>query len=121
MYKSVTSEGPLSTANRRKSYYEHKFPFAKPVEDLIESSQRTFLYVPILTSLQLLLKKTEKVEKVQETTSQFPGQFSSYCDGSYFQENELLSDEGQTLLIILYAMCKPSRNIKEKYVQFIGH
>lgn len=102
LYTSVTSEGPLSTAKRRKSYYEDKFPFAKPVEYLIESSQRTFMYVPILTSLQLLLKKTDVLEKVQETTSQLPGQYSSYCDGSYFQENELLSDEGPKLSIILY-------------------
>lgn len=94
LHKSVTSEGPLSTAKRRKSYYEEKFPFVKPVEYLIESSQRTFMYMPILTSLQLL-KKTDVLWKVQETTSQLAGQYLPHCDGSYYQENLLLSEVGQ--------------------------
>ncbi|KAK0142283.1 hypothetical protein N1851_020018 [Merluccius polli] len=102
LYKSVTSKGPLSTAKRRKSYYEEKFLIVKPVEYLIESSQRTFTYVPILTSLQMLLKKTDVCEKIQETTSQLPGQYLSHCDGSYYQENALFSSEGQKLSIILY-------------------
>lgn len=31
LHKSVTFEGPLSTAKRRKTYYEEKFPFVKPI------------------------------------------------------------------------------------------
>lgn len=102
LHKSVTSEGPLSTAKRRKSYFEEKFPFIKPVEYFIESSQRTYMYVPILTSLQLLLQKPDVLEKVKETTPHLPGQYLSYRDGSYYKENQLLSDEGQNLSIILY-------------------
>lgn len=102
LHKSVTSEGPLSTAKRRKTYYEDKFPFVKPIEYLIESSQHTYMYVPILTSLQMLLKKADVLEKINETSSQLPGQYMSYCDGSYYQENQLLSAEGQNLSILLY-------------------
>lgn len=102
LHKSITCEAPLSTAKRRKSYYEDKFPLVKPVEYLIESSQHTCMYVPILSSLQVLLKKADVFEKVQETTTQQPGQYSSYRDGSYCQENPLLSDEGLKLSLILY-------------------
>jgi len=46
LHKSVTSDGPLSTAKRRKSYYEWNFPYVKPVEYLIESSiQFSFIYI----------------------------------------------------------------------------
>ncbi|KAF0047693.1 hypothetical protein F2P81_001326 [Scophthalmus maximus] len=53
----------------------------------------TYMYMPILTSLQQLLKKFDVFEKVQETKSQMPGQYTSHCDGSYYQENLLFSDE----------------------------
>lgn len=102
LHKSVTSEAPLSTAKRRKSYYEENFPFVKPVEYLIESTKRTFMYVPILTTLQLLFTKTDVLEKVQETMPPSPGHYSSYRDGSYYHENAFFSDEGQKLSIILY-------------------
>lgn len=102
LHKCITSEGPLSTAKRRKSYYEANFPFVKPVEYLIESSKHTFMYVPILTSLQLLLKKADVLEEVKRAPTQIPGHFKSFCDGSYYQENVLLSQEGPKLSIILY-------------------
>ncbi|KAF7656394.1 hypothetical protein LDENG_00041990 [Lucifuga dentata] len=60
------------------------------------------MYVPILTSLQLLLKKPDVLEKVQKCTSHVLGQYSSYLDGSYYQENPLLSGDGQKLSVILY-------------------
>lgn len=53
LHKSIESEGPLSTAKRRKTYYEENFPFVKPVEYLGESAHSTILYVPILTALQV--------------------------------------------------------------------
>lgn len=102
LHKCVTSEGPLSTAKRRKSYYEANFPYVKPVEYLIESSKHTYMYVPILTSLQLLLKKNDVLEEIKQAPTQIPGHFMSFCDGSYYQENVLLSQEGQKLSIILY-------------------
>ncbi|CAI5678289.1 unnamed protein product, partial [Oreochromis niloticus] len=102
LHKCVTSEGPLSTAKRRKSHYEANFPYVKPVEYLIESSKHTYMYVPILTSLQLLLKKNDVLEEIKQAPTQIPGHFMSFCDGSYYQENVLLSQEGQKLSIILY-------------------
>lgn len=75
LHKSVTSEGTMSTAKRRKTYYEEKFPFVKPIDYLIESSQHTYIYVPILTSLQMLLKKTYVLEKIKETSSELLGQY----------------------------------------------
>lgn len=98
LHKSVTSEGPLSTTKRRKSYYEEKFPFVKPVEYLIESSQNTYMYVPILTSLQMLLKKTDVLEKVQDVSSHSSGEYLSYRDGSYYQENRLVSEKGSEII-----------------------
>ena len=44
LHTSVTPEGTLPTAKGRKCYYEEKFPFVKPVEYLIESSQHTYMY-----------------------------------------------------------------------------
>ena len=55
-HQSVTSKGPLSTAKRRKSYFQQRLPHVKPVEYLIDSTHRTFMYVPLLSSLQELLK-----------------------------------------------------------------
>lgn len=43
------------------------------------------------------LKKTDVLEKVKEAPSKLPGQYLSHCDGSYYQENQLLSEEGQKL------------------------
>lgn len=81
-----------------KDHYQ-QFPYVKPVEYLIESSQRTYMYVPILTSLQQLFQKPEKVK---ETTTHMPGQYFSYCDGSHYQENQFLSAEGEKSSIFLY-------------------
>ena len=62
------------------------------------------MYVPILTSFShpQLLQKPDVLEKVKDTTSHMPGHYFSYRDGSHYQENQLLSDEGEKLSIILY-------------------
>lgn len=44
----------------------------------------------------------KEIKEIKETFSQCPDQYLSCCDGSYYLRNPLLSDEGQTLLIILY-------------------
>lgn len=56
--------------------------------------------VPILTSLQIMLKNTDVLERIKEISSQLPGQYVSHC--SYYQENQLLSVEGLKLFILLY-------------------
>lgn len=47
LHRSVKSEGPLSTAKRRKSYVQQRFPHIKPVQYLIDGSQRKSVYVPL--------------------------------------------------------------------------
>lgn len=49
------------------------------------------MYVPVLTSLQMLLGKPDALKKAKETSSQLRGQYLHYCDGSYYQENQKLS------------------------------
>jgi len=80
-------------------YIEHKFPFVRPVEYLIESNH-TCMYVPILSSLQLL-KKTDVLEKVLETSPSQDGRYATFWDGTYCEENPILSDDKLKFALIL--------------------
>lgn len=74
----------------------------KPVEYFIESN-RTCMYVPILSSLQEMLRKTDVLEKVQETSPSQDGRYASFLDGTYCEENPLFSDDKLKFPLILYS------------------
>lgn len=82
-------------------YIEHKFPFVKPVEYFIESN-RTCMYVPILSSLQEMLRKTDVLENVQETSPSQDGRYAYFWDGTYCEENPLFSHDKLKFALILY-------------------
>ncbi|KAL2078046.1 hypothetical protein ACEWY4_025731 [Coilia grayii] len=102
LHRSVKSKGPLSTAKRRKSYVEQRFPHIKPIEYLIDRTQRKSVYVPVLSSLQELMKKADIADIAFQSTTTNPGEFSSYVDGSYYQSNVFFAEGGAKFSLILY-------------------
>lgn len=55
--KSIEKGGRLSTAHQCKQYYKEHFSVVEPIEYMLNAKKRhTFQYVPILKSLQKLLR-----------------------------------------------------------------
>ncbi|XP_063063802.1 uncharacterized protein LOC134456364 [Engraulis encrasicolus] len=73
LHRSVKSEGLLSTAKRRKSYVQQRFPHIKPIEYLIDGTQRKCVYVPLLSSLQELMKKPDIADIAFQPRTANPG------------------------------------------------
>lgn len=103
LHRSVKSEGLLSTAKRRKSYVQQRFPHIKPIEYLIDGTQRKCVYVPLLSSLQELMKKPDIADIAFQPRTANPGEFASHVDGSYYQGNILFAEGGVKFALILYA------------------
>lgn len=55
---ALRSNGPLSTSYKRREYFKEHFSVVEPIEYMLSArEQRSFQYVPILKSLQEVLKK----------------------------------------------------------------
>lgn len=104
VFVSATSEGAeLSTAKRRKTFVKSNYPLVMPVQYTIDSSGHTAVYVSILQMLQTMFKNTDLLDKIQEAKPSPPGMYMSHEDGTYFKENQLLSEAGELKLsLILY-------------------
>ena len=117
--KAIEKGGPLSSAYQRKKYYKAKFNVVEPLEYILDAKEnKTFQYVPILESLQVLLSRKDIVDKIvshhktqRETETGKKIVYRSYKDGLHFKENSLLSVEDLSLSITLYAddfeVCNP--------------
>lgn len=102
IFSSATAKGEqLSSAKRRKTFIERNYPVVKPVEYEMEPGC-TVVYVPILQMIQEMFKHTDILDKVKETKISQKGHYMSPQDGSYFQENELFSEQSLTLPLLLY-------------------
>ncbi|XP_039660298.1 uncharacterized protein LOC120561302 [Perca fluviatilis] len=104
VFVSATLEGAeLSTAKRRKTYVRSNYPLVMPVQYTVDSSGHIAVYVPILQMLQTMFKNTDLLDKIQETKPSPLGMFMSHEDGTYFKENQFLSEAGEMKLsLILY-------------------
>ncbi|KAG7518072.1 hypothetical protein JOB18_023807 [Solea senegalensis] len=91
----------LSSSKRRKNVIECKYPCVMPVEYQLEHPGHTSMYVPILSMIQELFKKTDIPNKITEPNIAF-GQYASCSDGSHFLENDLLSTGDLVLPLQLY-------------------
>ncbi|XP_065099819.1 uncharacterized protein [Paramisgurnus dabryanus] len=101
---SATEEGAeLSTAKRRKTFVRSHYPLVLPVQYTVGLNESTVVYVPVLQMLQAMFKNTDVLQKIQETNPSPPGMYMSHEDGTYFQENQLLSEAGELKFsLILY-------------------
>lgn len=63
--KAIERGGRLSSAFKRKQYYKAKFNVVEPIEYILDArNKKTFQYVPILKSLQVLLSMKDIVDKL---------------------------------------------------------
>ena len=123
--QAFNREGPLSTAYLRKEYYKSQFEVIMPVQHDLENS--SFQYIPILPSLQKLLDNDMILDKVVDPGEAMHSDFEengenkvyrTFKDGQFFQQNELLGQDGFQISLGLYIddfeVCNPlgtSRNI----------
>jgi len=98
-------QGILCTNDRRMSYYKTHFPYVAPIEYKLGyrfGKSHSFMYVPILTSLQKLVAIPEILGEVVKHRVCREGMYMSYEDGSYYQSNELFQEHEISLKIGLY-------------------
>lgn len=56
LVKAIKQGGPFATAFKRKQFYKEHVSVVEPVEFILDQKTRkTYQYIPILPSLQLLL------------------------------------------------------------------
>lgn len=98
-------QGMLSTNDRRMTYYKTHFPYVAPVEYKLGykfGRNHSFVYVPIISSLQKLLAIPEILGEVIKEYVRSEGVYTSYEDGSYYQANELFQTHKISLKLGLY-------------------
>lgn len=124
MLKAIAKEGPLATAHKRQKYYKENFEVVEPVEYILESrTNRTFRYVPVLKTLQQLLKQKYILSKVVDshTDNHSVNIYLNMCyqDGTHFKNNEFLSGEELKLSLFLYIddfeICIPLGTSRKKH------
>ena len=98
LLKAAARNGPLGTAFKRRQYYREHFDVVDPIEYILESqTKRPFQYVPILKSLQQLLKQKDILNKVVDSHAEQPSvkqeQYVSFRDGLHFLNSDFLSGE----------------------------
>lgn len=68
LLKSIAKDGPLATAHKRSKYYKENFDIVDPVEYILDSkTRRTFQYIPVLRTLEQLLKQKDILNKVVDS------------------------------------------------------
>lgn len=110
--KAFGPDGPFLFKYKRGKYFKENFHFIEPVEYIFDPlDSGSFLYVPILKSLQQLLNNKDIVSNILTRHSGKAPQFSSFKDGKYFKLNEFYSVGELRISLILYAddfeICNP--------------
>lgn len=62
----------------------------------------TVVYVPIVQTIKEMFKHTDILDIIKETKISQKGHYTTHQDGSYFQENDLLSSSEPSLPLLLY-------------------
>ena len=111
--------GPLSSAFRRRSYFKEHFQCVDPVEYILDlQKNKTFHYVPILKTLQEIVKNKDVAEGILSRDLNSTGYIKSIFDGKHYKENDFYAGEETRLSIILYAddfeVCNPLGTSKKK-------
>lgn len=87
---ALSAGGPLSSSFRRRQYFKETFDVVEPVEYILESNEkRSFQYVPILQSLNQILKSDHLREKDLSTEQNHSSSttYGSYQDSTLYKEN----------------------------------
>lgn len=120
---AIKRGGLLSSAFKRKQYYREHFKVVDPVEYVLEAKgKRTYQYVPILESLQILLGQNDLLDKVVEGHSsqsrRDDHQYRSMQDGMYFKTNDFFSEELRISLCFYvddFEICNPLGTSRKKH------
>ncbi|XP_034546085.1 uncharacterized protein LOC117817472 isoform X1 [Notolabrus celidotus] len=119
---SISESGCLGSDQKRLCYFKEKFGVIDPIEYVLDlPSKKTFVYVPVLKTLQVLLNRGDIIDKILEeaSTGSKPGHYKASFDGSYFKENPLLSGENQCISLALYIddfeVCNPLGTSRKKH------
>ncbi|XP_061417319.1 uncharacterized protein LOC133348497 [Lethenteron reissneri] len=95
--------GPLGSAFKRRKYFKVHFQCVDSIEYIIDTEKnKTFQYVPILQTLQEVLKNEDIAEIILSRKSNSTGYIKSIFDGKSFKQNVFYAGEETRLSIILY-------------------
>ena len=112
-------DGPFSSKFKRVKYYKENFSVIEPVEYILDPEEKSsFQYVPVLLSLQQLLKNEDIVKRLLTKHSDY-SQLASFRDGQYFKLNEFHANEEFSISLILYVddfeICNPLGTSRKKH------
>lgn len=123
LLKGIAKDGPLATAHKRSKYYKENFDIVDPVEYILDSkTRRTFQYIPVLKTLEQLLRQKNILQKVVDSHADHHsvhGEYRCYQDGCHFKNNEFLAGEELRLSLCLYIddfeICNPLGTSRKKH------
>lgn len=96
----------LGSNLKRSRYYQQNFGFVMPVSYNLGLNKFnktcTFQYIPLLQTLQTLLRKDDIAEQVLHPPTHHPNVLRDFRDGSIFQKQEIFASDPHALQIMLY-------------------
>ena len=95
----------LDSQRKLESFAERNLFVVKPVELVVQtndSTRETFQYVPILQTLEYLLKFEDIFAEVINGHRSSDRKLRDICDGNLFKQNTLYSSNENALQVILY-------------------
>ncbi|XP_030248211.1 uncharacterized protein LOC115566456 isoform X2 [Sparus aurata] len=112
--------GPLSSAFKRRRYFKEHFLCVDPVEYILDfQKNKTFQYVPILKTLQEIVKNKDIAEGILSSCSNSTGYIKSIFDGKFYKQKDFYAGEDKRLSIILYVddfeVCNPLGTSRKKH------
>lgn len=117
---TLKAGGPLGSAFKRRRYFKEHFQSVDPVEYILDSQKnKSFQYVPILKTLQVVLKNKDIAERTLSRHSNSTGHIKSICDGTFFKQSDFYAGEETRLSLILYVddfeVCNPLGTSRKKH------
>lgn len=109
--RALGAGGPLGSAFKRNKYFKEHFQFVDPIEYILDAEQKGFQYVPVLKTLQEVLKNKDFVMEAFSRCSSSTGHFKSIFYGTCFKDNDFYAVEETRLSIIIcvdeFEVCNP--------------
>ena len=88
---TLSRSGPLSSAYKRRAFFEEQFDLVKPVEYVLSKEEnRTFQYIPLFKSLLQILNQKEICDFIvhdSEAQSNSDSQYRTMSDDNYYKTN----------------------------------
>ncbi len=117
LFKAIGKGGPLSSDYQRKRYYKENVHVVEPTEYILDfKEEKNYQYIPILQSLQQILKRRDVVDSIVQNhrTQQYSEdcqEYRTFQDGKVYKENIFFSGEELRLSLSLYVddfeICNP--------------